>query len=171
MTRHHSAAGARSGGGRQTELEARIRPVVEQAGFDLESLVVSQAGRRSVVRVIVDSDDGVSLDDIAAISRAVSAELDEGDDGFGASPYTLEVTSPGVDRPLTEQRHWRRATGRLVEWTADAKKVQGRVRGIEGDLVTVEIAGQTRQLDRAEISPARVQVEFSKPVGGKEQQA
>lgn len=163
MTRRPAGAGSRGADRRQHELEATIRPVVESAGFDLEALTVAAAGRRSVVRVIVDSDNGVSLDDIATISRAISEQLDAGDDGFGSSPYTLEVTSPGVDRPLTEQRHWRRAIGRLVEWTADGTKVQGRVRGVDGDQVTIQTAGGNEQHQRSAISPARVQVEFSKP--------
>lgn len=148
---------------------AKLRPVVEGAGFDLEDLIVSQAGRRSVVRVVIDSDNGVSLDDIATVSRAVSAEMDAGDDGFGSSPYTLEVTSPGVDRPLTEQRHWRRAVGRLVEWSADGKKQQGRVVDVTGETVTLRMGQGHQQLALGKISPARVQVEFSKPDSGKEQ--
>ena len=100
----------------------------------------------------------------------MSAALDEGDDGFGSSPYTLEVTSPGVDRPLTEQRHWRRAIGRLVEWTDGGTKVQGRVLSVDGDRVTVETASGAAEHHRDEISPARVQVEFSKPQGNKEHQ-
>src|SRR5687767_13711543 len=91
-----------------------IVPVVEGAGYDLEELVVTPAGRRSVVRVVVDRDSGVTLDDIAEVSRAVSDVLDGEDDGMGRTPYVLEVTSPGVDRPLTELRHWRRNIGRLV---------------------------------------------------------
>ena len=73
-----------------------IAPVVEGAGYDLEELVVTPAGRRSVVRVVVDRDAGVSLDDIAEVSRAVSEVLDTNDDGMGRTPYVLEVTSPGV---------------------------------------------------------------------------
>src|SRR5688572_11187840 len=95
-------------------LNGWIEPVVGAAGYDLEELVVTPAGRRSVVRVVVDRDEGVTLDDIADVSRAVSEVLDANDDGMGRTPYVLEVTSPGVDRPLTEPRHWRRNTGRLV---------------------------------------------------------
>src|SRR5699024_1886628 len=124
------------------QLEASLRPVIEDAGFDLEALTVSPAGRRSVLRVIVDGDAGVNLDDIASISRQVSAHLDATDDGFGASPYTLEVTSPGVDRPLTEQRHWRRAIGRLVQWQHDGRKTEGRVQSVEDDMLTVQVDGR-----------------------------
>lgn len=168
MTGRAPGTGPRGSDRRQQELEAILRPVVEDAGFDLEALTVSPAGRRSVLRVIVDSDNGVNLDDIAAISRRVSEQLDAGDDGFGSSPYTLEVTSPGVDRPLTEHRHWRRAIGRLVQWQHDGRKTEGRVTAVDGDAVTVHIDGRDEQFRRQHISPARVQVEFNKPDSGKE---
>src|SRR5689334_23808526 len=97
-----------------TRLAGWIEPVIGAAGYDLEELVVTPAGRRSIVRVVVDRDAGVTLDDIAEVSKAVSEVLDSNDDGMGRTPYVLEVTSPGVDRPLTEARHWRRNVGRLV---------------------------------------------------------
>ena len=91
-----------------------IRPVIAAAGMDLESVRVTAAGRRRLLRVVVDSDQGVSLDDAATISRELSTALDTVA-VMGDFPYTLEVSSPGVDRPLTDQRHWRRAVGRLVK--------------------------------------------------------
>ena len=81
--------------------------------MDLESVKVTTAGRRRLLRVVVDSDRGVSLDDAALASRELSAKLDASD-VMGDMPYTLEVSSPGVDRPLTQPRHWQRAVGRLV---------------------------------------------------------
>ena len=106
----------RAGGRRYVdtaELEALLAPVMRAVGLDLESVRIGTAGRRRLLRVIVDADGGVSLDDIALVSREVSARLD-GTGAMGDAPYTLEVSSPGVDRPLTEPRHWRRAAGRLV---------------------------------------------------------
>ena len=88
-------------------------PVVHALGMDLESVRVTTAGRRRLLRVVVDSDRGVSLDDAALASRELSAKLDASD-VMGDMPYTLEVSSPGVDRPLTQPRHWQRAVGRLV---------------------------------------------------------
>src|ERR1700722_4194745 len=93
-----------------------IRPVIAAAGLDLESVRVTAAGRRRLLRVVVDSDWGVSLDDAATVSREVSGALDAVA-VMGDFPYTLEVSSPGVDRPLTDPRHWRRAAGRLVQGT------------------------------------------------------
>src|SRR5690242_10001919 len=117
--------------GGSPEIESRIAdvigPVIAAAGMDLESVRVSAAGRRRLLRVVVDSDRGVSLDDAAAISRKLSAALDAAP-VMGDFPYTLEVSSPGVDRPLTDPRHWRRAVGRLVQVTAaDAGLISGRV--------------------------------------------
>jgi ribosome maturation factor RimP len=158
-----------------------IEPVVAAAGYDLEELVVTPAGRRSVVRVVVDHDRGVTLDDIAEVSRAVSEVLDQNDDGMGRTPYVLEVTSPGVDRPLTEQRHWRRNTGRLVTVTVgpagDVTQVTGRVTAVDDAGVTLAVEAQgkpgakkrpptPRQVPWGELGSGRVQVEFGRPGAG-----
>ena len=90
-----------------------LDPVVTTQGLDLEDVVVTPAGRRRLLRVVVDRDGGLSLDAVAAVSTAVSAALDDSD-AMGGAPYVLEVTSPGIDRPLTEPRHWRRNLTRLV---------------------------------------------------------
>jgi ribosome maturation factor RimP len=140
-----------------------IRPVVTAAGMDLESVRVSTAGRRLLLRVVVDSDRGVSLDDAAEISRQLSAVLDEAT-VMGDFPYTLEVSSPGVDRPLTEPRHWRRATGRLVEVTvADAGPVTGRVVAADEDGVTLDVEGDRRRFGYPALGAGAVQVEFGHP--------
>ena len=121
-----------------------IRPVIAAAGMDLESVRVSAAGRRRLLRVVVDSDQGVSLDDAAAISRKLSAVLDAAP-VMGDFPYTLEVSSPGVDRPLTDPRHWRRAVGRLVQVTAaDVGPISGRVLAADADSLTEHLAGLAR---------------------------
>ena len=155
-----------------------IEPVVAAAGYDLEELVVTPAGRRSVVRVVVDRDQGVSLDDVAEVSRAISAVLDQNDGDLGRAPYVLEVTSPGVDRPLTEPRHWRRNTGRLVAVTVgpagSAEQLAGRITAVDdaGVTLAVEKPGKPgarrkpptpRQVPWADLGPGRVQVEFARP--------
>jgi ribosome maturation factor RimP len=140
-----------------------IRPVIAAAGMDLETLRVSAAGRRRLLRVVVDSDQGVSLDDAAAISRQLSAVLDSAP-VMGDFPYTLEVSSPGVDRPLTEPRHWRRSAGRLVQVTAaEAGTVTGRVVAADLDGVTLDIGGDRRRFGYAELGAGAVQVEFGHP--------
>jgi ribosome maturation factor RimP len=140
-----------------------IQPVVAAAGLDLESVRVSAAGRRRLLRVVVDSDRGVSLDDAAAISRQLSAALDTVA-VMGDFPYTLEVSSPGVDRPLTDPRHWRRAVGRLVQVTvADAGPISGRVVAADSDEVTLEVEGTRRRFGYAALGAGAVQVEFGHP--------
>src|ERR1700680_299663 len=89
-----------------------LEPVIMAAGLDLESVRITAAGRRWLLRVVVDADSSPGLDEIALLSRSVSAELDTSG-VMGQAAYTLESSSPGVDRPLTEPRHWRRAVGRL----------------------------------------------------------
>jgi ribosome maturation factor RimP len=177
-SRQDPAAGSRQDDPAATRLAGWIEPVVGAAGYDLEELVVTPAGRRSVVRVVVDRDRGVSLDDVAEVSRAVSAVLDEKDGDLGRAPYVLEVTSPGVDRPLTEPRHWRRNTGRLVTVTVGpagaAEQVTGRVTAVDdaGVTLAVEAPGKPgarkrpptpRQVPWAELGAGRVQVEFARP--------
>ena len=140
-----------------------IQPVVAAAGLDLESVRVSAAGRRRLLRVVVDSDQGVSLDDAAAISRQLSAALDTVA-VMGDFPYTLEVSSPGVDRPLTDPRHWRRAVGRLVQVTAtDSGPISGRVVAADSDGVILEVEGTRRRFGYAVLGAGAVQVDFGHP--------
>ena len=142
-----------------------LTPVVEATGHDLEDVTVSPAGKRRVVRVLVDKDGGITLDDVAQVSKVVSdvldaAEADEPELLGGA--YVLEVSSPGVDRPLTEPRHWRRNTGRLVKATVADGDVVGRVLGVDDLEVVLEVDGAERTLLFAEIERASVQVEFNR---------
>jgi ribosome maturation factor RimP len=143
-----------------------IRPVVAAAGMDLESVRVSAAGRRRLLRVVVDSDQGVSLDDAAAISRQLSGALDT-DAVMGDFPYTLEVSSPGVDRPLIDPRHWRRAVGRLVQVTAtdggQSEAISGRVVAADSDGVILESGEVRRRFGYAALGAGAVQVEFGHP--------
>ena len=151
-------------------------PVIRAAGMDLESVKIATAGRRRLLRIVVDADGGASLDDIAEVSRAISRGLD-GSDVMGGTPYTLEVSTPGVERPLTEPRHWRRAKGRLVEVplaapaagqhgggaAKRAATVSGRVTAASETGVTLDVDGQQRRFSYAELGPGRVRVEFTHP--------
>lgn len=137
-----------------------LEPVVAAEGLDLEDVTVTKAGKRRLLRVVVDRDGGVSLDDVAEVSQAVSAALDD-DETMGQAPYTLEVSSPGVDRPLTEPRHWRRAARRLVKAEMrDGTVVEGRVTAADDDGVDLDVAGAVRRLDYQDLARGRVQVEF-----------
>lgn len=169
--------GPRSTAATTARLTDWFEPVVTAAGYDLEELVVRPAGNRSVVRVVVDRDSGVSLDDVAEVSRSLSEVLDAQDEDMGRSPYVLEVTSPGVERPLTRPRHWRRNIGRLITATAQDQQLIGRVVSVDDAGVTLAVEkgaakkGQVRKADGertfgwAELGEARVQVEFNRPAG------
>jgi ribosome maturation factor RimP len=173
---------------RPERLERLAGPVVRAAGMDVESVEVTPAGRRHVVKIVVDADGGVSLDDMAEVSRALSRELDTSD-ALGDTPYTLEVSSPGVDRPLTEPRHWRRAAGRLVRVPATPQEssaqessgqrpsageaernttriLRGRVVSAGEDGVVLDIDGEQRTFGYAELGPGRVELEFGRGDGG-----
>lgn len=152
-----------------------IRPVVAAAGMDLESVRVSAAGRRRLLRVVVDSDQGVSLDDAATVSRQLSAALDTMA-VMGDFPYTLEVSSPGVDRPLIDPRHWRRAVGRLVQVSVNdagvsgvpgssgvSGSISGRIIAADSDGVTLDVGDTRRRFGYPALGAGAVQVEFGPP--------
>jgi ribosome maturation factor RimP len=142
-----------------------LEPVVTARGFDLEEVVVTPAGKRRVLRVVVDKDGGVDLDDIANVSTSVASTLDE-TDAMGAVPYVLEVTSPGVDRPLTLPRHWRRATSRLVQvGIAGVGERTGRVVAVDDDGVLFDIEGTQRQVPWVDLGNGHVQIEFNRKTG------
>jgi ribosome maturation factor RimP len=151
-------------------LEAALGPALGELGVDLEGIEVTPAGRRRVLRVVVDRDGGVDLDAVADVSRAVSAVLDA-DEVMGADPYVLEVTSPGVDRPLSQPRHWRRAAGRLVRAEVrGGPAVTGRVLVADEDGVDLDLGGPApRRLRYADVARARVQVEFSSGGSGNDE--
>jgi len=173
-------AGARPGSRRSPEAEPRtpaapridlaaakarvravIEPVVAAAGYDLEEVGVARAGRRHVVRVLVDTDGGINLDDVAIVSREISAALDAAEENGGevlAGEYQLEVGSPGVDRPLTEPRHWRRNRTRLVA----VNGLTGRVIEVDDEGIVLDVAGTPRSIPFGELGPGRVQIEFKR---------
>jgi ribosome maturation factor RimP len=139
-------------------------------GLDLEDVDVTAAGKRRLLRVAVDKDGGVSMDDVADGTREVSRVLDE-TDAMGNQPYTLEVGSPGVDRPLTLPRHWRRNADRLVKVTLlDGATVTGRITGEltggaedrDDDAVSLLVDGEEQIVRLAEVAKARVQIEFKR---------
>ncbi|HEU5268988.1 MAG TPA: ribosome maturation factor RimP [Jatrophihabitans sp.] len=147
------------------QLQDLLDPVVSAAGYELVELSVSSAGRRSLVRVTVDGADGIDLDGVAEVSRVISTAMDARDASF-AGPYVLEVSSPGVDRPLAEPRHWRRAVGRLVSVPIeDAAPVTGRVLAADEAGLTLLVDGAERRYDWSRVGTGRMQVEFSRPDG------
>ncbi|MGP9018225.1 ribosome maturation factor RimP [Streptomyces sp. BR1] len=149
-------------------LRGLLEPLVSAKDLDLEEIEVSRAGRRRMLRIVVDSDEGVELDTCAELSRAVSDALDESD-VMGDEEYVLEVTSPGAERPLSELRHYVRATGRLARLTLnEGGDLVARILGADEEGLDLEVPGvkgrkaTTRRLAFSEIAKARVEIEFNR---------
>lgn len=143
-----------------------VSELIEREGYDLEDVVVTAAGKHSTVRLMVDSDAGLGLDEAARLSRLVSEAFDAVSD-FGESPYMLEVTSPGIGRPLTLDRHWRRAQGRKVSLDLGAESFVGRVGELVGDEIRIVVPDRNGPVVRAiplsQVRSATVEVEFNPP--------
>ncbi|MYW65406.1 ribosome maturation factor RimP [Streptomyces sp. SID8379] len=152
-------------------LRELLEPLVSSQGLDLEEIEVASVGRKRVLRVVVDSDEGADLDAIADVSRALSAKLDE-TDAMGDGEYELEVGTPGAERPLSEHRHYVRATDRLVRFqlTPEAGEAElvARILRVDDEGLDLEVPGvkgrkaTARRLDFKDIAKARVQVEFNR---------
>lgn len=146
-----------------SQLTALLRPLLEERGLELEALDVVPMGKRRLVRITVDGDGpegrGPLLDDIAAASQTMSAALDDAP-FMGSSPFTLEVSSRGVSKPLTDPKHYRRNVGRLLKvWLADGD-VEGRITASSDADVTLDVSGVPRVLAYPDIRKAVVQVEM-----------
>lgn len=150
------------------KLRGLVEPLVSAEQLDLEEIEVSRAGRRRVLRIIVDSEEGVELDACADLSRAISEKLDE-TDVMGEDEYVLEVSSPGADRPLTEHRHYVRATGRLARLTLnEGGELVARILAVDEEGLDLEVPGvkgrkpTSRRIAFDEIAKARVELEFNR---------
>lgn len=152
----------------EDQLTALVGPILEANGLELDSLDVTPMGRRKLLRITVDGDGpagrGPLLDDISAAAGQISAALDESD-AVGEAPYTLEVTSRGVSKPLTEPKHFRRNAGRLVKLWLPEGEVTGRIVGVGDDAVTLEVDTAPAEYALSDIRKAVVQVELNPPKG------
>ena len=178
---------AASSAGAEQSLMELLQPVLAADGLVVEDLRLVPAGKRKVLRILVDRDpyageprppeqpvEGLSLDEVAEASRAVSDLLDQLAEGKGSSAdpmagitYTLEVSSPGVERPLTRPRHFRRNVGRLVDLqTSGGSTLRCRITAATPDGVTVQTGHGARELSWGEVSTASVQVEFRRTSPG-----
>ncbi len=134
-------------------------------GLDLETIELAPAGKRRVLRVAVDKDGGVTLDEVADATRIVSRTLDESD-VMGEQPYTLEVSSRGADRPLTLPRHWRRNQGRQVKVvTHDGRDVTGRIKDCDEQRAVLDVDGHAHEVAYTDVAKARIQIEFNRKEG------
>lgn len=153
------------------QIEAELDDPLRALGLDIEAVEITPAGKRRILRVAVDKDGGVTLDEVAEATREVNRVLDASE-VMGEQPYTLEVTSRGVDRPLTLPRHWRRNAGRLVKVTfADGRSATGRVLESDDERVALDVSGTRQDVAYAEVKKALVQVEFNRPKDGSADEA
>ena len=145
--------------GKKEDISAAITPALEALGFYLEDVTITSAGRRSMLTIIVDGDTHLSLDQVTSATKAIG-EIVESIQSLGETPFTLEVTSPGLDRPLTKVRHWQKNINRLVKVVLqDGSEVKGRINEVnEASSVVGEI-----KVNYSDIKRATLEVEF-KPV-------
>jgi ribosome maturation factor RimP len=148
------------------ELLTYLAPIVQSATAVLEDVTITPAGRSRVISVIVDSEShNLSLDEVTGISRKVSEALDNFSK-LDDKPFTLEVTSPGVDRPLTAERHWRKNIGRLVKVTLNnGEVVTGRLSALDNSDVSLTLPKTEKKISRAEIKRAVIEIEFNRKAG------
>ena len=137
---------------------AVITPAIESLGFYIEDITITSAGKRSMLTVIVDGDTHLSLDQVTVATKAIS-EIVENLPTLGNNPFTLEVTSPGLDRPLTKPRHWRKNQDRLIKIILnDGKEVTGRIKDSNESSVKVD----QQEISFADIKRATLEIEFKK---------
>jgi len=141
---------------KKEEIAAAITPTIEGLGFYLEDLNITSAGRRSMLTVIVDGDTHLNLDQVTSVTKAIG-EIVENIQSLGQTPFTLEVTSPGIDRPLTKPRHWKKNVDRLVKVVLqDTSEVKGRIKDSNQETATID----DKLIKFAEIKRATLEVEF-----------
>lgn len=154
---------------KEPALRRILEPVVDAAGLELEAIEIVPAGRRSLVRVVVDGDgengQGPTLDELAGVSRTVSSALDDAPE-TGSHPYTLEVSTRGVNRPLTRPEHWRRNVGRLVTVQLSGEgTITGRITDATPTGATLEVGAETTHVQFTDVVKALIEVELNHPAG------
>jgi ribosome maturation factor RimP len=138
------------------QVAAAITPAIESLGFYVEDIAITSAGKRSMLTVIVDGDTHLSLDQVTVATKAIS-EIVENLPTLGNNPFTLEVTSPGLDRPLTKPRHWQKNKDRLIKIILnDGKEITGRIKDSTQTAVTVD----EQVINLADMKRATLEIEF-----------
>jgi ribosome maturation factor RimP len=138
------------------EISAAIRPIIEATGNYLEELTITSAGKVKILTVIVDSDAHLNLDQVTAVTKEISLVIEELP-VLGDTAFTLEVTSPGLDRPLTKPRHWRKNLDRLVKITmASGQVIEGRI----GAATETSVLVDENTVSFEDIKRAVLEIEF-----------
>lgn len=128
----------------EQKLTEMLRPAVEETGKELLGVEFISAGNNSVLRLFIDHEDGINVDDCAEVSRQVGAILDVEDPI--SSEYNLEVSSPGIDKPLFEMAHFQTVVGEIVNIRLSMplngrRKFKGTLVAIENDILVVDVDG------------------------------
>ena len=153
------------------QISQLVTPAVEAQGFFLEEVQLVSPGKHRIVTCIVDGESSLNMDQVTAVSRAISELLDEAP-FMGETPFTLEVTSPGVDRPLTKPRHFAKNHDRLLKVVKlDGDVVTGRIAANSEDEVTLTVTDKKEVKEVvvafADIKRATVEIEFNRKDGDK----
>jgi len=148
------------------QISELVTPAVSDQGFYLEDVHVATPGSHRIVTCIVDGDASLNLDQVTTVSRVISELLDEAA-FMGETPFTLEVTSPGVDRPLTQPRHFAKNVDRLLKIIKlDGGEVTGRILSNTDHDVTLTVTVKKETLEQtvslSEIKRAVVEIEFNR---------
>jgi len=148
------------------QISELVTPAVSDLGFYLEDVHVATPGSHRIVTCIVDGDASLNLDQVTSVSRLISELLDEAP-FMGETPFTLEVTSPGVDRPLTQPRHFAKNVDRLLKIIKlDGSEITGRILSNSDHDVTLTVAVKKETLEQtislADIKRAVVEIEFNR---------
>jgi len=146
-----------------SNLTELLNPAVTRAGFVLEEVSVTPVGKRRLISVVVDCENrNPSLDEVTVVSKEVSSILDTYSQ-LGEMPFTLEVTTPGIDRPLTELRHWKKNLGRLVKITPNTgEKYVARIKEVLPREVVLELKNQESNVQFSDIARAQIEIEFNR---------
>ncbi len=149
----------------QKKLERLVEPILSNHGLELDAFETVPAGKRTLVRIVVDGDGangrGPTLDEISVVTRAISKMLDA-EPAAGNQSFTLEVSSRGIGRPLTQPKHFRRNVSRLVRIKTSDENFVGRIKSADETEVLIEIDGTTRQVPYTQISKAIIEVEMKR---------
>jgi len=148
------------------QISELVTSAVSDLGFYLEDVHVATPGSHRIVTCIVDGDASLNLDQVTSVSRVISELLDEAP-FMGETPFTLEVTSPGVDRPLTQPRHFAKNVDRLLKIIKlDGSEITGRILSNSDHDVTLTVAVKKETLEQtialADIKRAVVEIEFNR---------
>ena len=154
------------------QISELITPALHQAGYFLEDVNLVTPGQHRIVTVIVDGESALNLDQVTVASKMVSELLDE-TAFMGETPFTLEVTSPGIDRPLTLPRHFAKNNDRLLKVTkSDGEVVTGRILSNTENDVTLTVAEKKEvkkvTINLSDIKRAQVEIEFNRKDSDKE---